>query len=60
MVDALQNASMWERTLLLWSSDNGGASSEAANNYPLRGQKGRASWWKAPSALRVTPPPRGA
>jgi arylsulfatase B len=30
---------MWEKTLLVWSSDNGGAVHEGggANAYPLRG-----------------------
>eukprot|EP00937_MAST-01D_sp_MAST-1D-sp2_P002290 g2290.t1 len=36
---ALKTAGMWERTLLLWSSDNGGAVHEGggANVWPLRG-----------------------
>ena len=31
---------MWESTLLLWSSDNGGPQYWLGNNYPLRGGKG--------------------
>jgi hypothetical protein len=40
VVDALKRQQMWENTFMLWSSDNGGKSSEGANNYPLRGNKG--------------------
>lgn len=31
---------MWERSLLIFSTDNGGPVSEGASNYPLRGGKG--------------------
>ena len=37
---ALQAAGMWERTLLIFSTDNGGPVSQGASNYPLRGGKG--------------------
>lgn len=44
VVQALQNAGMWENTLLIFSSDNGGptdgADSNNMNNFPLRGCKG--------------------
>jgi hypothetical protein len=34
---ALKRAGMWDTTLFLWSSDNGGPQYWLANNYPLRG-----------------------
>jgi arylsulfatase I/J len=34
-----QTVSMWERTLMLFTSDNGAPSRLAGNNYPLRGGK---------------------
>ena len=39
IVSALKAKGMWDNTLLLWSSDNGGASHRGggANNFPLRG-----------------------
>jgi arylsulfatase B len=37
---ALRRAHIWERTLFVFSTDNGGPTSEAASNYPLRGGKG--------------------
>ena len=37
---ALESRSMWHRTFLLWTSDNGGVHNQYANNYPLRGGKG--------------------
>merc|ERR1711934_191487 len=39
ITSALHRNGMWENTLLLWSSDNGGASHPGggANNWPLRG-----------------------
>jgi hypothetical protein len=33
----MKTAGMWEDTLMVWASDNGGDA--AANNYPLRGAK---------------------
>ena len=41
VVDALKRQQMWENTFMLWSSDNGGKTSEGANNWPLRGNKAR-------------------
>ena len=41
---ALHAAAMWERTLLVFSTDNGGPTSQAASNYPLRG--GKATCWE--------------
>ena len=35
----LKNKGMWNDTLLVWSSDNGGPQYWAANNHPLRGGK---------------------
>jgi arylsulfatase I/J len=42
LTGALRKRGMWENTLLVWSSDNGGpsgSSSNSANNWPLRGAK---------------------
>jgi arylsulfatase B len=36
----LKDRNMWNNTLLLVTSDNGGAADAAANNYPLRSGKG--------------------
>ena len=38
--EALRRAGMWQDTLLVFSSDNGGAVSMAGSNHPLRGTKG--------------------
>eukprot|EP00037_Helgoeca_nana_P013108 m.120372 g.120372 ORF g.120372 m.120372 type:complete len:457 (-) comp21838_c0_seq6:19-1389(-) len=40
VVSELKAKSMWDNTLFVWSSDNGGPQYWAANNYPLRGGKG--------------------
>jgi len=37
---ALKAHAMWETTLLIFSTDNGGPTTEAASNFPLRGGKG--------------------
>ena len=37
MVDYLKASGLWERTLMVFASDSGGA-----DNYPLRGQQGTA------------------
>ena len=37
---ALKAAGMWDTTLFLWSSDNGGPQYWLGNNYPYRGGKG--------------------
>ena len=34
---ALERAVMWERTVFLLMSDNGGEVMDAGNNHPLRG-----------------------
>lgn len=34
----LKQKGMWDNTLFVWSSDNGGPQYWGANNYPLRGQ----------------------
>ena len=38
---ALKKAGMWDTTLFLWSSDNGGPQYWLGNNFPLRGGKGK-------------------
>ena len=40
IVRKLQSLGMWDRTLLVFSTDNGGAVSRAGSNHPLRGTKG--------------------
>jgi arylsulfatase A-like enzyme len=40
VVEALRAANQWGDTLLLFSTDNGGAVSMAGSNHPLRGTKG--------------------
>ena len=47
---ALKKAGMWDTTLFLWSSDNGGPQYWLGNNYPLRGGKGASG--ARPSAAR--------
>ena len=37
MADELKNKGMWDNTLIVYSSDNGGV--DAGINYPLRGEK---------------------
>ena len=39
IVDALDRRSMWARTLLLFTTDNGGAINQQGSNKPLRGGK---------------------
>eukprot|EP01059_Diplonema_ambulator_P008473 TRINITY_DN1810_c0_g1_i1.p1 TRINITY_DN1810_c0_g1~~TRINITY_DN1810_c0_g1_i1.p1 ORF type:complete len:503 (+),score=147.16 TRINITY_DN1810_c0_g1_i1:154-1509(+) len=39
VTDALKAKGMWENTLFVWASDNGGPQYWSANNYPLRGGK---------------------
>eukprot|EP01105_Mastigella_eilhardi_P015906 TRINITY_DN3643_c0_g1_i4.p1 TRINITY_DN3643_c0_g1~~TRINITY_DN3643_c0_g1_i4.p1 ORF type:complete len:477 (+),score=97.28 TRINITY_DN3643_c0_g1_i4:361-1791(+) len=36
---ALKDAGLWDKTVLIFASDNGGPWQASANNYPLRGQK---------------------
>eukprot|EP01105_Mastigella_eilhardi_P005257 TRINITY_DN16_c0_g3_i1.p1 TRINITY_DN16_c0_g3~~TRINITY_DN16_c0_g3_i1.p1 ORF type:complete len:504 (-),score=108.75 TRINITY_DN16_c0_g3_i1:927-2438(-) len=36
---ALKDAGLWDDTVLIFASDNGGPWAATANNYPLRGQK---------------------
>ena len=44
LTGALHAAGMWDRTLLVFSTDNGGPITQAASNYPLRG--GKATCWE--------------
>lgn len=39
VTDTLKAKGMWDDTLPVWSSDNGGPSYVATNNYPYRGGK---------------------
>eukprot|EP01063_Lacrimia_lanifica_P028196 TRINITY_DN407_c0_g3_i2.p1 TRINITY_DN407_c0_g3~~TRINITY_DN407_c0_g3_i2.p1 ORF type:complete len:626 (+),score=175.51 TRINITY_DN407_c0_g3_i2:1385-3262(+) len=39
ITDALKAKGMWETTLMIWSSDNGGPQYWQGNNWPLRGGK---------------------
>ena len=40
IVQKLKTSGMWNNTVLVFSTDNGGAIHEAGSNYPLRGTKG--------------------
>ena len=40
IVQRLKSLGMWDRSLLVFSTDNGGSVSRAGSNHPLRGTKG--------------------
>ncbi|XP_078000117.1 arylsulfatase J-like [Glandiceps talaboti] len=44
VIQALKENNMWQDTILIFSSDNGGATTEGASNWPLRG--GKASFYE--------------
>ncbi|XP_033113738.1 arylsulfatase J-like [Anneissia japonica] len=44
IVKSLQDLQLWNNTLLIFSTDNGGQVAEGGNNWPLRGWKG--SYWE--------------
>ena len=44
VVEATQNASMYNNTIFILSADNGGISKGGGYNYPLRGEK--ATFWE--------------
>jgi len=44
VVSELKRQDMWDNTLLIFSTDNGGNIGEQGNNYPLRG--GKFSFWE--------------
>lgn len=41
VVNALKTTGLYNNTVIIFSSDNGGAPGTSANNWPLRGQKGQ-------------------
>ena len=51
LADILQQRSMWKRTLVVFSSDNGGPITQAANNYPLRGGQGSGQCGPKPQPI---------
>ena len=40
LIDDLIANGMYEDSVIIFSSDNGGATGQGADNYPLHGQKG--------------------
>ena len=48
LVSAFRARGLWEDTLMVASSDNGGPIAAAANNFPLRG--GKYSDWEGRAA----------
>eukprot|EP00656_Telonema_subtile_P039187 TRINITY_DN44318_c0_g1_i2.p1 TRINITY_DN44318_c0_g1~~TRINITY_DN44318_c0_g1_i2.p1 ORF type:complete len:235 (+),score=58.54 TRINITY_DN44318_c0_g1_i2:873-1577(+) len=44
LVSALKSTPIWDNTLFIFSTDNGGPLADAASNYPLRG--GKATLWE--------------
>ncbi|CAH3182794.1 unnamed protein product [Porites lobata] len=44
ITEAMKTAGLWDNTLLIVTTDNGGASDEGGYNWPLRGEKG--SLWE--------------
>lgn len=51
MIDALKNANMYNNTVIIFSTDNGGQAKSGASNAPLRGNKD--TWFEGGEFIEV-------